>query len=69
MDGQVGAVRGVLIRHANFNVNSSFISGINSGKFGQGKQINAETRIKSINATEAVAAADTVYQTVAGTDR
>jgi hypothetical protein len=42
-------------------VNSSFYSGINWGKFGLSKQINAETRIKSITTAEAVTAADTVH--------
>jgi hypothetical protein len=42
-------------------VNSSFYCGINWTKFDTGKQINAETRIKSIVTTEAVATTDTVH--------
>jgi RNA polymerase sigma-54 factor len=39
MHGQDGARGGVLNRHENFSANYPFISGINWGKFGQGKQI------------------------------
>jgi hypothetical protein len=76
LGGQVGAHTGALFHHEKYLLNSApillFIQGLNGVNLVIQKEIrpskidNAETRIKSIITTKAVASADTVYQAVAG---